>query len=310
MIGNLGRVVGEEINKWIVQFENDVVDFSKIGENLNFACGDWVILKDDERLQQVEPFNRLTRLKNDRHQTIAHNVDQMLIVTSINMEFNLPRLERYVTWAKSENIIPIILLSKKDLVTTDDLNEKLTDLNKWFPEVTVISFSVAQKSGLEDLNLIFEPGKTSVVIGSSGVGKSTLINHLLGQNVQKTFEIGESDKGRHTTTNRRIFQMNNSHYIMDNPGIRALSFESSDVGSVEVCRFSNCTHMNEPGCGFIEKLINGELTELQYRQKMKLMREMERFELKDDVAYKQKQGKSFRAKSKECRSMQASKKYY
>ena len=309
MIGNLGRVIGEEINKWIVQFEDESFDFIKINENLHLACGDYVQLRDHERLEQIEPFNRLGRLKNDKKQTIAHNVDQMLVVTSINMEFNLPRLERYVAWAKSENIVPYILLSKKDLVTIEELAEKKIELNNWFPDVSIISFSVAQKEGLEDLNLIFTEGKTSVVIGSSGVGKSTLINYLLSSNVQKTFEVGENDKGRHTTTNRRIFLMNNGHYIMDNPGIRSLSFEGDDSFSDEVCRFSNCTHTTEPGCGFLEKLNNGIITELQYRQKMKLIREMQRFEMKDDVNYRQQQTKNFRSKSKECRSIQASKRF-
>ena len=292
-----------------MQFEDESFDFVKINENLHFACGDYVQLKDGKHLEQIEPFNRLGRLKNDKNQTIAHNVDQMLIVTSINMEFNLARLERYVAWAKSENIVPYILLSKKDLVTIEELAVKKLDLNNWFPDVSIISFSVSKKEGLEDLNLLLTEGKTSVVMGSSGVGKSTLINYLLSSNIQKTFEISGNDKGRHTTTNRRIFLMNNGHYIMDNPGIRSLSFEGDDICLGEVCRFSNCTHTTEPGCGILEKLNNGTITELQYRQKMKLFREMQRFEMKDDFNYQQQQTKNFRAKSKECRSTQISKRF-
>ena len=103
--------------------------------------------------------------------------------------------------------------------------------------------------------------------------------------------------------------MNNGHYIMDNPGIRSLSFEGDDICLGEVCRFSNCTHTTEPGCGILEKLNNGTITELQYRQKMKLFREMQRFEMKDDFNYQQQQTKNFRAKSKECRSTQISKRF-
>ena len=306
----LGRIVGEEVNKWIVQFEEKKLDFIKNKDNLNFACGDWVLFNNGEKLKQIEPFNRLGRLKNEQSQVVAHNVNQMLIVTSINFEFNLSRLERYVAWAKNEEIIPYILLSKIDLSTPDELNEKLTELAHWFPDVSVIPFSVLQKAGMDQLNIILEAKKTSVVVGSSGVGKSTLINILLQEDVQKTFTIGENDKGRHTTTNRKIFLMQNGHYIMDNPGIRSLSFDGGNICADEICRYSNCTHVCEPGCGLLEKLHNGLISKQQYLQKMKLIREMKRHQIKDSVSMQQEQSKKYRTQSKERRSIQGSKAHY
>jgi ribosome biogenesis GTPase len=299
-----GRVIGEEINKWIIQFSDRQLDVAKRKDNINLACGDWVILEGNEDLCPFQAFNQLGRLKNDQDQIIARNVDQMLIVTSINHEFNLPRLERYVNWAKSENVMPYILLSKIDITDEGDLNNKMLDLSQWFPGVMVIPFSILEERNLEKVNSIFMPGKTSVMIGSSGVGKSTLINFILKSQIQKTFEIGENDKGRHTTTSRKIFLTDNGHYIMDNPGIRSLSFEDAGIYSEEVCRFSNCTHINEPGCGILKKLREGTITELQYRQKMKLIREMQRFTVKDDILMEQEQTRVYRNKSKNSRAIQ------
>ncbi|MBP9681825.1 MAG: ribosome small subunit-dependent GTPase A [Bacteriovorax sp.] len=303
----IGRVVGEEINKWVVQFKETHLDLIKRKDNMNLSCGDWVILIDEDNVEQVTPYNQLARLKNESIQIIARNVDQMLIVTSLNQEFNLSRLERYVSWARSEGITPYILLSKVDLEEDSVLAEKLLELRDWFPEVGVVAFSVLQQRGLELLNSLLLPGKTSVVIGSSGVGKSTLINYIFDTKVQKTLEIGENDKGKHTTTTRKLFLTESGHYLMDNPGIRALSFDGNDSGNEVPCRYTNCTHSNEPGCILLAKLNNGQMTELQYRQKMKLLREAQRDESKNDIFLKQKQLQDFRAKSKACRFIQKSK---
>jgi ribosome biogenesis GTPase len=199
-------------------------------------------------------------------QGIAANIDQVFIITSLNEEFNLSRLDRYVTIVWDSGALPIILLTKKDLITKKELAKIEGNLKKHFSGIPVFTATMFEEIGIE-LKEYFAPSTISAFIGSSGVGKSTLINKLLASYESTTSTIREKDgKGRHTTTNRQLFYLENGAMIIDTPGMREVGIETVKASSLEhqfeeisilakKCRLSDCKHLSEPGC-MVKKSIN------------------------------------------------------
>ncbi len=203
-------------------------------------------------------------------QLIAANIDTIFIVTSAGKDLNLRRLERYLTVVYSSGAIPVILLNKIDL--TDNPTSLTEKIKSVAGDVPVIPLSALSKTGLYALSPYLNPGKTAVFVGSSGVGKSTLINAFFDEDIQKTADVREEDeKGRHTTTVRQMFLLPNGAILIDNPGIREIQLGDSAEGLEKAfseivhvahrCRFKDCTHHEEPGCAVLQAVKDGIISE-------------------------------------------------
>ena len=259
------------------------------------TVGDWVALDGEDLIVAILPrrsvFKRMaadaSRLKPgiDDEQIMASNVDVALLVAGLDNDFNLRRIERYLAVASSSGITPVVVLNKSDLA--DDVDGRLVAVDAIAPGVAKVAVSARTGAGLDDLRAYLRPGWTAAILGSSGVGKSTLVNALLGEERQATAEVRVSDsRGRHTTTHRELFELPGGALLVDTPGIRALEVLGADVGVeasfddvIEIaagCRFSDCGHISEPGCAVRVALDDGRLTEDRLESYRKLEHEAAR----------------------------------
>lgn len=217
-----------------------------------------------------------------RDQAVAANFDYVFIMQSLNMDFNVKRLERYLTLAWQSGATPVILLTKADLV--DDYWEYLCQTERVAAGVNIHVVSAHTGFGLAQLNAYLQPGKTLVFLGSSGVGKSSLVNALAGEPVMAVNGIREDDsKGRHTTTHRQLIRLKSGVMIIDTPGMRELGMWDASEGLrdafadvqqfVGKCRFSDCTHSTEPGCAIKAAIESGELDVARWESYRKLKEE-------------------------------------
>lgn len=209
-------------------------------------------------------------------QPVAANIDIVFICMSLNNNFNLSRLERYLSVAWDSGATPVILLTKSDLC--EDLERVLLEVERVSSFTEVIPLSMFDDDIVTKLSRYLQPGITAAFIGSSGVGKSTLINKLLGEQELATSEVGKDDKGRHTTTGREMFPSPFGVVLIDTPGMRELGAESVDLSKsfedIETlagqCKFNNCTHTKEPGCAILQALEDGSLDQRRFSSYLKL----------------------------------------
>ena len=270
-------------------YDNPNAIYPTIGD---FVMIEWNSMGDSqivETLKRDSSFSRASSSADRNHemhtqheQLVAANFDYVFIMQSLNDNFNIRRIERYLTLAWESGAIPVIVLTKCDLV--DDVESYISEVESVAIGVDVYAISCKAKIGLEKLQKYFKKGNTLVFLGSSGVGKSTLVNTLIGEDVMKTSEIREDDsRGRHTTTNRQLLMLPTGAMVIDTPGMRELGMWNCDDGidktfqDVEkyfgTCKFSDCTHTSEPGCKVLEAIKNGELSEERYNAYMKLKNE-------------------------------------
>lgn len=292
---NSYRALGMDGKNWNCQLSGRMVHEAELGQMLP-AVGDWCALgasflnESNELAALVETvFERRSQLARmvagleTDTQILAANVDFVFIVTSMNKEFNINRLRRYVLIAEYGGVQPIIVLSKSDLA--ENIADVHSELQSAFPQVPFMTTSSVYRSGLDDINARLVTGKTAVFVGSSGVGKSTLVNTLLSQEIQKTRDIrGNDDHGRHTTSSAGLFFMPSGGMIIDTPGLREVQILGTEeqlnqmMPSVSEfaaqCKFHDCSHSNEPGCAVVEALEQGDLEESEFNSYLKLEREV------------------------------------
>ena len=242
--------------------------------------------------------DRNRQLHSQHEQLVAANFDYVFIMQSLNNDFNLNRIERYLSLSWESGGIPIIILTKSDLVTNVD--DYINEVKSVAIGVDVYAISAVTKAGIEEIKKYFSKGNTIVFLGSSGVGKSTLLNTLYGQEVMKTSEIREDDsKGRHTTTTRNLVMLPNGAMIIDTPGMRELGMWNatdginktfSDIEELtRFCKYQDCTHTNEPGCKILEAIENGELSKERFEQYIKLQKESQYNTDSDEYLKKKKE---------------------
>ncbi|NTW45351.1 MAG: ribosome small subunit-dependent GTPase A, partial [Anaerolineaceae bacterium] len=235
-------------------------------------------------------------------QIIASNVDFAFIVQAVDRDFNVNRIDRYLTLCNSSKVSPAIVLSKCDLVNEQRLYEIIETIKSRIRNVPVIPISNESKAGYDAINGIIEKGKTYCLLGSSGVGKSTLLNNLSGRSVMRTDSISQStNKGRHVTSHRELIILENGGILIDNPGMREVGIVDP-TGGLEItfdmifslaqnCKFKDCTHTTETGCSVLEAVEKGEIDRASYENYLKLEREKAHFEA--TVSERRKKEKEF-----------------
>ena len=256
------------------------------------AVGDWVMIDRMDNstgnaiihhvLRRKSVFERKAAGTSNAAQVVAANIDLLFICMSLNTNFNLRRLERYLSIAWDSMATPVVVLTKADLC--NDLDARLSEISTVAIGVDVVTCSSMEDNGYQDVLSYVAEGKTIAVIGSSGVGKSTLINQLMGEKVLLTKQISFEDKGRHTTTHRQLLLLPNGGIVIDTPGMRELQLESGDLskafGEIEElaanCKYRDCSHNSEPGCAVKQAIADGTLLQERYDSYKKLEQELSR----------------------------------
>ncbi|WP_060980621.1 ribosome small subunit-dependent GTPase A [Vibrio splendidus] len=253
------------------------------------TVGDWVILNSelqfDRLLERQSLFSRKAAGSRVAEQYISANIDTVFIVVSLNNDFNLSRIERYLALANEAQVEAVIVLTKKDLC--DDYQDKVQQVQSLDSMLMIEAVNSLDQGSTQVLSPWCKTGKTVALMGSSGVGKSTLVNSLLGETQQATGGIREDDsKGRHTTTSRSLHLLTSGGLLLDTPGMRELQLADcaegvsetfSDVEELAMhCRFSDCYHESEPGCKIRKAIESGELSERRFNNYQKLLREQAR----------------------------------
>lgn len=312
------RVTQEHRERYIVT-TGDEEHEAEITGNLRFtassradfpAVGDWVAVRIYEPgmaiihsvLPRKSVLERQSVSKPGETQIISANVDVAFIVQSIDNNFNINRLERYMTICNSSGIEPVLVISKIDLVTRKEIDEAINSLKVRHPAISYVLLDNFSGIGVDQVISFMKKGFTYCVAGSSGTGKSTLINNLLKGNVLRTRPVSSStNKGKHTTEHRELFVLENGAVIIDTPGMRELGITASPEGVSNTfseihnlalqCRFPDCTHTNERGCAIIQALENGQIEKSSLENYRRLLREQEHFS--ETIAERRKKDKEF-----------------
>jgi ribosome biogenesis GTPase len=282
------------------------------------AVGDWVAVapraeESAGTIQAVLPrrtkFSRKTAWQAAEEQVLASNVDVVFIVTSLNEELNLRRLERYLILARESGAQPVVLLTKTDL--SDDVSGAVEDVRSIAFDVPVHALSSVTGEGLDDVRSYLRPGVTAALLGSSGVGKSTLVNTLAGEELLTTREIRDDGQGRHTTTRRELVQLPGGGLVIDTPGMRELQLWVAEEGLEETfedvtslfehCRFSDCRHESEPGCAVKEAIAEGTLAPERWESYLKLEAELAHLERRLDKRATSEERKRWKSLSRFAR---------
>lgn len=329
----VGRVISEHKERYILKTPTEEFDAELLG-NLRFtaesrydfpAVGDWVAFSEyDEGKALIHAIYPRTSIlerqaagKSGQVQLIATNIDFGLIVQAVDRDFNINRLERYLTICYASKVEPIIVLSKVDLIDKPELDSAMDQIAQRIKDVPIVAVS-KDSIGFDQLETIIKAGHTYCMLGSSGVGKSTLLNALSGRQQMKTGEISSSvNKGRHITSHRELFVLDNGAILIDNPGMREVGIADTSSGLettfdniieyAQQCKFKDCTHMHEEGCAVLAALANGEIDEGAYENFRKLEKEKMHFE--SDASERKKKDKDLGKVIKDFHKQRRNKKY-
>ena len=263
------------------------------------ATGDWVIAQYYDKnsfaiISEIVPrksvLKRKTSGKKVEFQLIATNIDTGLIVQSLDTNYNLRRLERYLVMINESDIEPVILLSKSDLLPVGEIDKKVAEIHSLVPDIRVVPFSNEDNTSLKLVMELLVPWKTYCLLGSSGVGKTTLVNNLSNEVRLKTHSVRKKDgKGRHITTRRQLISLKNGAMIIDTPGMRELGNFAVDTGIHSTfdeiadlskqCLYNDCSHTQEQGCSILDALKNGIISQERYQNFVKLNKESAFYEM-------------------------------
>lgn len=297
-----GRIVSRGINTYVAETENGRVNavvsghfqYIAAGRADYPATGDWVLLRGDGELLVIEKvldrvsrFSRIGAGRSFDEQVIASNIDIMFVTASLEggRNFTLRGIERYIVMVNDGGSEPVIVLNKCDLCTDDERMDFITRAGTVAGDISVLPVSAKTGEGLELINGLLTAGVTAAFTGPSGAGKSALVNALLGRTTQRTGSLRESDlRGRHTTTGQELFLLQSGGMVIDTPGLRELrpfgdtdSLDSafSEIAAAAIrCRFSDCTHTDEPGCAVLELVSEGEIDSDRYQNYITIRDEM------------------------------------
>ncbi|MBP9749241.1 MAG: ribosome small subunit-dependent GTPase A [Candidatus Pacebacteria bacterium] len=288
----IGRVTGKHV-------------FEATSREAYPAVGDWVAVSEPKDghvlihgiLPRMSMLKRTYGEKNrkgekDKTQIIAANIDVAFVIESVDRDYNLNRFERYFAIAHNSGVRPAIILNKVDLLSAEHLDERLVELRARFPDVDILTTSTVRMGGLDTLTAYLHTGKTYCFLGSSGVGKSSLINALLGEAVTKTGAIGtHSGRGKHVTTARHMYFLKHGGIVIDNPGVREVGmadvkhgidtfFEDITARAID-CAYSDCSHTHEPNCAVVQAVNMGTLSREKYNNYVSLKKETAYAEMND-----------------------------
>jgi ribosome biogenesis GTPase len=304
----LGRVIEEHRERYYVMTEKGVFESGVTGKIIYNseskdafpAVGDWVLLSPLDESQgiihQILPrktvLRRRAKNKKAGEQVIAANIDTAFVVMAGNEDFSINRLERYLTIIYEGGVKPVIILNKTDLFSEEETQILINEIKERHPNADLLWTSALTERGLKYINEHLQIGKTYGFVGSSGVGKSSLINRLTGGERQKVNEISEaSDKGKHTTTYRELIELENGAFLIDTPGMREVGISANDIGLEETfadiyqlaeqCRFRDCTHTGEPGCAVIAACETGTLKKAKLDNYLHLKKESDYYQMDD-----------------------------
>ena len=303
----LARVVAVHKGHVVIRNEQREIQAAVAGKIMHTAesgldypvVGDWVYVNyvNDMTfaiIHRILPRKSLLRRKGAGKRTdfqvIASNIDTALIIQSADFDFNLRRLERYLIMVHEGDIVPVVMLSKCDLVLPDHLAREIVEIENILSNCRIIAFSNVTGEGIEEIQSILKPEKTYCLLGSSGVGKTTLLNRLIGEDRFETGSVREKDgKGRHITVHRQLTVLEKGGMMIDTPGLRELGNIGVHTGLDETfgdiltftgnCRFADCTHVNEPGCAVLEAVKRGEVEVGHYQNYIKIRKESAYYEM-------------------------------
>ncbi|WP_428663202.1 ribosome small subunit-dependent GTPase A [Runella sp.] len=329
---SVGRVVSIKGFKYVVLSEQGESEAELSGKLLYGAApeelpkvGDWVLFKSYdsiayliEVLPRMNELSRKTPGRQTSKQLLATNIDFALVIQGLDNDFNLMRLNRYLVQLAVCRITPIVILNKADLVANPE--EYRNEVLRLKHDCPIYLCSTRTGLGMEELkNSVLQKHFTYILIGSSGVGKSSLLNMLLNNDTQKTGNTSDSTgKGKHTTTSRELFLLPNGSLMIDTPGMREFGLTAEEGQESEIsfpalqefaahCRYSDCKHIDETGCGVLEALQSGQLEAYIYESYLKLSKEQRRFEVKAED--KKRLGKQFGKMTKEANAYRKKYKY-